>query len=202
MNRTAFAALAALALALCAAGCGTTKGAVATPQGGAGVTAPQPPTQAELNALAAPPPDWRYEKGAISLRLKADPKLNLFKGDPHTLLVCVYSLRDPNGFNQQADERDGVSTLLECGKFDGSVAAVKRFLVQPGQEVAESLDRAEGAKYVGVVAGYYNIKKENVLRLYPVPVVVETVGSIMNRSKVSRPAPLAVELGLGPEGLK
>ena len=134
--------------------------------------------------------------------MKADPKLNIFKGDPHTLLVCVYHLRDPNAFNQQADERDGISTLLECGKFDGSVSAVKRFVVQPGQELSESLDRAEGAKYVGIVAGYYNAKKEAVLRLYPVPVVVETVGSSRSRSKVSRPAHLAIDLKLGPDGLK
>jgi hypothetical protein len=79
---------------------------------------------------------------------------------------------------------------------------VKRFVVQPGQELSETLDRAEGAKYVGLVAGYYSVKKEHVLRLYPVPVVVETVGSIMSRSKVSRPAPLAIDLNLGPDGIK
>jgi len=33
------------------------------------------------------PPDWRYEKNAIDLHIKADPKLNLFHKSPHTLLL-------------------------------------------------------------------------------------------------------------------
>ena len=54
------------------------------------------------------PPPWSYEKNAINLHIKADPRLNLFNKAPHTLLLCIYHLRDPNSFNQLQDERDGL----------------------------------------------------------------------------------------------
>ena len=46
--------------------------------------------------------EFGYEKGAVLLNLKADPQLNLYQGSPHTLSLCIYQLRDPNGFNQLA----------------------------------------------------------------------------------------------------
>lgn len=112
--------------------------------------------------------EYKYERRAIGVTLKGDPKLNLYQGSPHTLVVCLYQLMDPNAFNQLADEKDGVQKLLECNRFDGSVAYFKRMVVQPDQEVKEALDRAEGAKYLGVVAGYYT-SKERPIRLYLLP---------------------------------
>jgi type VI secretion system VasD/TssJ family lipoprotein len=141
------------------------------------------------------PPEWGYEKGAIQLRLKADPQLNLYSGSPHTLLLCIYHLRDPNAFNQLADEKDGIPKLLECGRFDPSVTYVKRVVVQPGQEVRESMDRAEGAKYVGIAAGYYQLQKERAVRFFQIPVVQEKKGSTL----VSKPSVLTIDLLLGAQ---
>jgi hypothetical protein len=42
--------------------------------------------------------------------------------------------------------------------------------MQPGQELTQALDRAEGAKYVGLVAGYFHMQKGRMVRLLPVPV--------------------------------
>ncbi len=47
--------------------------------------------------------DFGYSKGDIQLRVKSDLQLNLYQGKPHTLILCVYQLRDPNTFNQIAD---------------------------------------------------------------------------------------------------
>ena len=148
-----------------------------------------------------PPPEWRYQKDGIRLRVKADPKLNLFQGDPHTLLVCVYDLRDPNAFNQLADEKEGLAKLLDCGRFDSSVASSKRLVIQPGQELNESMDRAEGAKYVGLVAGYYSLQKDKSVRLYPIPILEESKGLVF-RTKTSIPAILNLDLYLGPQEIQ
>jgi type VI secretion system VasD/TssJ family lipoprotein len=145
------------------------------------------------------PPEWGYEKGAVRLHMKADPQLNLYSGSPHTLLLCIYSLRDPNAFNQLADEKDGLSKLLECGRFDPSVTNSKRLVVNPGQEMSESLDRAEGAKYVGIVAGYYQLfQKERAVRFYPIPVLQEKKGNTI----VSKPDILKLDLLLGPQEMQ
>jgi type VI secretion system VasD/TssJ family lipoprotein len=144
------------------------------------------------------PPQWQYEKEAIKLHLKADPKLNLEGGAPHTLLVCVYQLKDPNAFNQLAGDDDGIYKLLECGLFDSAVATSKRVIARPGQDITLALDRAEGAKYLAVVAGYFTLQKDRMIRLFDIPVVVEKQGFI-KRKKIQKPGPLNIELVLGEQ---
>ncbi|ABB33523.1 type VI secretion lipoprotein, VC_A0113 family [Geobacter metallireducens RCH3] len=150
---------------------------------------------------ATPPLDWGYEKEAISVTLKGDPQLNLFQKSPHALVACLYQLRDPNAFNQFRTEPDGLTKLLECGRFDPGVATAKRMVIQPGQEVNESLDRAEGARYVGFVAGYYRLDKDRSARLYTIPSVEETKG-FLSRTKLVKPGRLDMKLLLGPQEIQ
>ncbi|RNC71843.1 MAG: type VI secretion system lipoprotein TssJ [Desulfuromonadales bacterium] len=148
-----------------------------------------------------PPLDWGYEKEAIRIKLTGDPQLNLFQRSPHALVACLYQLRDPNAFNQFRSEADGLVRLLECGRFDPSVASTRRLVIQPGQELSEALDRAEGAKYVGFVAGYYNLHKERSARLYPIPAVEEVKGFI-SRTRDVKPGQIDIKLILGPQELQ
>jgi type VI secretion system VasD/TssJ family lipoprotein len=110
-----------------------------------------------------------YEKESIILNIRSDPQLNLFQGQPHSLALCTYQMKDPNAFNQLADERNGLSRLMECERFDPSVLSSKRIIVHPGRQLKEVRDRAEGARYLGIVAGYYPLEKYRVLLLYPLP---------------------------------
>lgn len=143
-------------------------------------------------------PEWKYEKNAINLHLISEPRLNLYQGKPHTLLLCLYQLRDPNAFNQLVDEEDGLSKLLECRRFDGTVASSKTFVIQPDQEIRESLDRAEGAKYVGIVAGYYMLHKDRVIRLFQIPLKKKTRGFV-SRRRISSPDKLKIDLYLSTQ---
>lgn len=148
-----------------------------------------------------PTPEWKYEKEAIHLQLKSDSHLNLYQGSPSALLVCVYQLGDPNAFNQLKEEKEGLAKLLECSRFDPSVASSKRLTIQPGQDFKLSLDRAEGARYVGVVCGYYELQKERVVRLLPVPVLEETKGWL-SKTRTVKPGLLTIGLYLGPQEIK
>jgi type VI secretion system VasD/TssJ family lipoprotein len=148
-----------------------------------------------------PAPNWTFQKDAISIHLKADTKLNYDDGVPHTLLVCIYQLKDPNAFNQLSEDTDGIYKLLECGLFDAGVATAKRTIVNPGQDIKIVLDRAEDAKYVAVVAGYYVLQKDRMIRLYDIPVEVQTKGFI-KRTKSQVPGNLNIELQLGPSQIK
>lgn len=152
-------------------------------------------------ASQAPPPNWTYEKNAIAVHLEADAKLNYDEGVPHTLMVCLYQLKDPNAFNQLSDDSDGIYKLLDCDVFDSAVATAKRIIVRPGKTVGFKLDRAEGAKYVAVVAGYYVLEKERMIKLYKIPIVVEKKG-LIRRTKVSKPGELIIDIELGPSQIK
>jgi type VI secretion system VasD/TssJ family lipoprotein len=147
--------------------------------------------------LVKHPPEWGYEKDAIQLHFTSDPQLNLFQKQPHSLIVCLYHLRDPNGFNQLVDEKGGLHKLLECNRFDPSVTYSRRLIIQPKQDLTELLDRTDGAKYVGIVAGYYALQKETSVRSYQIPVTEVKKGSIL----VQKSAKLNIELHLGPQGI-
>lgn len=147
--------------------------------------------------LVKQPPEWSYEKDAISLHFASDPKLNLFQAQAHSLIICLYQLRDPNGFSQLIDEKDGLPKLLDCSRFDPSVTYAKRLVVQPNRNVSELLDRTEGAKFVGIVAGYYTLQKESSTRSYAIP-----VAELGKDSAVQKPAKLGIDLHLGPQGIR
>ncbi len=142
-----------------------------------------------------PPNFAEYQPKAIRLHLKSDPKLHLYQGIPHTLVFCVYDLIDPNEFNQLLDEKGGMEKLCECTKFHSSVTNAKRFIINPNKEYTEVLDRPANAKYVAVVAGYYQLQKENVTRLYLHPVVEEKTW----RTITQKPGILNIDLYLGPQ---
>ena len=152
-----------------------------------------------LNACGhgpALPPDWHFEKEAIHIRIKADSQLNLKDGIPHTLFLCVHQLRDPNMFNQLTNSLDGLYTLLKCDTFDHSAAGSERLIVHPGQVITFALDRAEGARYVGLVAGYYSLNSAGIARLHSIP-VVELKGAALMSPLVKKPGKLQIELSLG-----
>ena len=157
-----------------------------------------------LSACAAappPPPDFSYGRDGIVININADPMLNMDEGRPHTLYVCVYQLRDPNAFNRLAGDVDGIYKLLECSQFDPNVTGSRNIIVQPGQKVSYTLDRAEGTRFVAICAGYYNIRREDVVRLYRIPVVTKTRGWL-SRTRVTEPEVLKINLDFGPTTIR
>ncbi|MGA7827830.1 MAG: type VI secretion system lipoprotein TssJ [Geobacteraceae bacterium] len=136
-------------------------------------------------------PKWEYEKNAIDLCIQSDPHLNLLQEKAHTLMLCIYHLKDLNGFSQLMDEKDGLQKLLECRRFDPGVTYAKSIVIQPNQTTKETMDRSEGAKYVGIVAGYYELEKTNSVRSFEIPL-----------SFFKNPKKLSIDLALGAKGIK
>lgn len=145
---------------------------------------------------------WGYEKDAIELHFKSDKQLNYKDKKAHALVVCVYQLLSPNAYEQLAGSRDGLYKLLECQVFDpASVAVSKQIVVNPGKDMNVKLDRAEGAKYVGLVAGYYSIDKNKITRLYKIPEASERGGFLWTKKTV-KPGRLDINLILGARQLQ
>ncbi len=159
-----------------------------------------------LNACApraVVPPKWIYENDAIHLTLQADPRLNWYNDEAHTLQLCVYQLKDPNAFNQYAQSEDGLSTLAACSIFDSSVANYQSFILAPAKYQTQVLDRAEGAKYVGLAAGYAIMEQGySITRLLDIPVVEVKEGGMFSRQRVAKPDILNTILRLGPHQLE
>ncbi|QWV98593.1 type VI secretion system lipoprotein TssJ [Geomonas nitrogeniifigens] len=107
--------------------------------------------------------------GVIRLKVQADAQLNRYDRSSHALLLCLYQLKEPDGFRQLAQNKDGVPKLLECGRFDASVVNAKLLVVQPGQELSQSCDKGEGTRYLGLATGYYSLGKRKVTELLAVP---------------------------------
>ncbi|RJX29002.1 MAG: type VI secretion system lipoprotein TssJ [Desulfurivibrio sp.] len=145
---------------------------------------------------APTPPQYSYSKDAVNIQIDSDAQLNLYQSSPHTLLICVYQLSDPNAFYRLTGDVNGIYQLLACNQFDPSVTHSKRFIVQPDQKVTYTLDRAEGTRYVAVGAGYYNVRKEDVVRLFEIP-VVEKAPAAAGAPATLEPDVLTVELELG-----
>lgn len=157
-----------------------------------------------LSCASAPvePVKYGYEKDAIELHLKADKQLNYKDKKAHALVICVYQLMNPNAFNQLAGSRNGLYSLLECSVFDPAGVAVSRqIVVSPGKDMDVKLDRAEGARYVALVAGYYTIEKEKITRLYQIPEITERSGFLWLK-KNTRPDKLDISLILAPRQLQ
>jgi type VI secretion system VasD/TssJ family lipoprotein len=120
----------------------------------------------------------------------------------HTLQLCVYQLKDPNGFNQLTETDEGLYKLLEGSLFDATVANFKRLNMSPGQSAPFTMDRAEGAKYIGIVAGYATIQKDRITKLIHIPVVIVEEGSGNKKQRVSKPDIINLKLRLGPQQIE
>jgi predicted component of type VI protein secretion system len=145
------------------------------------------PQPAEVSRTEPPAGEGILKREPITVLIKADPQLNRFQRNAHALFLCLYQLKDPNGFNQLLQEKDGIPKLIACNRFDATVANARQFVIQPGQELKEVRDRAEGGRYVGIATGYYGLGREKVTGLSPLPAL-----------RGSDPSGCQVHIELGP----
>jgi type VI secretion system VasD/TssJ family lipoprotein len=147
-------------------------------------------------------PEWKFEKEAIRIHIKADHDLNLFNRKTHTLYMCFYQLSSLNAFDQLAQDDSGIRRLLEAKMFDSSVAAVSTKTISSGEHITLSLDRAERAKYLAVVAGYYaHLSDKRMVRRHKIQVFKKRK-SFFKRTYQCMPCTLDIVLLLGPNQIE
>jgi type VI secretion system VasD/TssJ family lipoprotein len=147
-------------------------------------------------------PDWKFKKEAIRIDIKADHNLNLYNKKTHTLYMCFYQLSELNAFDQLAQDDSGIHRLLEAKMFDSSVAAVSSKTIHSGEHITLSLDRAERARYLAVVAGYYaHLSDKRMVRRHKIQVLKQRK-SFFKRTYQCLPCPLDIEMLLGPSQIE
>ncbi len=119
-----------------------------------------------------PKPEWDYGKDSITMRFKPSPLLNMTDNSPHTLMVCLYQLRNKSMFEQLSANEDGIYQLLDCESYNSSVNSAKRVYIHPNQDLSVVLNRLAGTRYLGVVAGYNALHKDRMIRLIDIPTTI------------------------------
>jgi type VI secretion system VasD/TssJ family lipoprotein len=136
-----------------------------------------------------PKPEWKYGKDAINISFHAalDINTDAVHNTPHSLLIVIYQLKDINEFNRLAGYTDGLKKLLEAKVFDPSVMAMKKIFIEPGGARGLTLDRAEDARFVGIVAGYSHLIPERCRTVQNIEVETERHGlfKIWKNTKIS-----------------
>lgn len=87
-----------------------------------------------------------------------------------------------------------------AGKADG-ILKIDKYIAMPGQEITLHIDRSEGAKYVGIIAGYYPFPGKQHMLLLDIPVDVVEDG-LLNKSLHASMSPLFKKIYLGKESIK
>ncbi|MEN6617137.1 MAG: type VI secretion lipoprotein TssJ [Syntrophorhabdus sp.] len=161
---------------------------------------PQPRQNEKLASLGLTP-SRPYAEKAIHIQYRADNNLNVYEEKPHTLMLVIYQVGDVNPFNNNIKDATGLGTLLKAEKFDQSVLAVDKFFIEPGASDQIELDRYENVKWVGIVAGYYDLTPGQVTRAYELPVEINTKGMIFKTNEAKMQG-LGMNLYFGPSSIQ
>jgi type VI secretion system VasD/TssJ family lipoprotein len=143
---------------------------------------------------------WDYSEKGVHVNWTASTDLNVSGGDPHSLLLTVLQMPDPNVFRQAAASSQGLSALLSAATLPTGFTSMQRIFIQPGKRGDTWLPRAEGTRYVAVIAGYYSLDTARVTRLYRVGADVDSKGWFV-KTRTAEPLPLDITLELGSDGL-
>lgn len=147
-------------------------------------------------------PVWTFEKSAVRIHIKADNRLNTYNNKAHTLYVCLYQLQDVIAFDKYSSDASGIRQMLECRLFDGSMVSANSKVIHPGEDIVLTLDRAERAQYVGIVAGYSaELTGERVVRRHKFQVQKKKEGYFQKVVKCE-PCEVNLEVALGPSQIE
>jgi len=149
-----------------------------------------------------PEPKWEYKPQSIKISINADIMLNEFQGTSHALQLVFYQFDNINKFVELAEYRDGLKKLLKAQNFDSSVQAIKKIFIDPGEKNVLILDRAEKAKYIGIVAGYFDLVPGRSTYFSEIPHKIEKKGIIFFRKEVAVITDIELNLRLKEHDIK
>jgi predicted component of type VI protein secretion system len=113
-----------------------------------------------------------HKKNGINLIYEAKENLNLYNSNAHSLIFTVYQLKDITNFNLIIQEDDSIEKLIYGSKFDSNVLTYNSYIIQPNSKDIIRMDRVKEAKWVVLLAGYFNyINKSNVFKSYKIKLI-------------------------------
>lgn len=155
--------------------------------------------------------EWVYEIRAINLVARASSDLNSVRGRPHSLALGIFQMNDPNTFRGLSVSQTGAVELLQKGQIDESIVNFQQINIRPGEQKKISINRAQTAKYIGVIAGYFKLNPKTDIQIFPIPLrpikrgVVEkalALAALITDESKAIPGKLNVFVDLGRTGSK
>ena len=123
----------------------------------------------ELTELTVEEEEWVYEIRAINLVARASADLNSVRGRPHSLALGIFQMNDPNTFSGLSNSLTGAVELMQKGQVDESIVNFEQITIRPGEQKKVSINRAQTAKYIGVIAGYFELNPKTDVKIFPIP---------------------------------
>ena len=149
-----------------------------------------------------PSPEWAFESGAITLRYTAAKNLNQYNNAAHTLVLVVYQLSEAADFKNYTQTADGIKRLLNLYETEArktiqlkNLEDLQRFILTPGTEKTLRIDRAKDARWVGLVAGYFNAAAGQCSAVHRIP-TARTEKGLIRKTVHVRPAELHIHIDL------
>lgn len=149
-------------------------------------------TQNEAKASVS----WDFQANGIQIELMSSADMNAYFNQPHTLVLGVFQLEDAKAFTQLLSDQKQLITVLASGNTGADILHLDRYVISPDKSTILDIDRIQGAKFVGVVAGYYDFDAPSAARLFRIPLNIQTSGMITT-SYAAEPSNLALRLFLG-----
>lgn len=158
--------------------------------------------------------EWVYEIRAINMLIRAASDVNSVSGRPHSIAIGIFQMNDPNTFSELGVDQsgpEGAFELLRKGKIDDTVVNFQLITMRPGEQKKISISRAQTAKYIGIIAGYFNLNPKTDVKIYKIPVraikrgVVEDAlafATIITDEAKGIPDKLSILIDLGRTGSK
>lgn len=141
---------------------------------------------------------WPFAKNGIMIELMSDVNLNFYANRPHTMVLGVVQLEDEKAFPKLLTQPRDLANSLATGNLPKGALHLDRYVVSPDTRIVMKLDRVQDAKYVGIVAGYYQFEPERSARYFRIPLNLASSGLVF-KDYSAAPATLAMRLMLGPQ---
>lgn len=141
---------------------------------------------------------WPYGTNGIMIELVTDVDLNFYANRAHTLVLGVLQFDDPKAFPKLLTEPAALVKALTKGSLPAGALELDRYVISPDSRLLLEIDRVQDAKYLGVVAGYYQFDSTRSARYFRIPLNIQSSGMIIKDYK-AEPAVLALRLSLGSQ---
>lgn len=162
---------------------------------GCGLTGP---SNAEKQDKVKAEVKWPFAKNGIMIELASDLDLNYYSGQAHTLVLGILQLDDEKTFPKLLTKPADLMKSLTSGNLPAGVLQLDRYVLSPDTRLLLEVDRVQDAKFVGIVAGYYQFDAARSVRYFRIPLNMKSSGLITKDYK-AEPAVLALRLGLGAQ---
>jgi predicted component of type VI protein secretion system len=162
---------------------------------GCGLTGP---SSAEKQDKVKAEVKWPFAKNGIMIELSSDLDLNYYSGQAHTLVLGILQFDDEKAFPKLLTKPADLMKSLTSGNLPTGALQLDRYVLSPDTRLILEVDRVQDAKFIGIVAGYYQFDAARSARYFRVPLNMKSSGLIAKDYK-AEPAVLALRLGLGAQ---